>query len=408
MTKETKIGLLVGLAFIILFAIILSEKGATRGTTAPSGLSVADATAEGERGAGVEKPFGDAGRLPVEPRLRPTMEEKALSVDSVVMGRELMGQPVPEDGEPLAPLSESEVAYLNQPVEGEEETEGGPGSEDEEATVTLAEAVAGALGTKSSGSDSVGQDSAASTASHLASVAAAEEARAKTDATASKATRSEPNAQPAKPAPKEVVAIQAVHKVQPGENLGKIAAKYYGRATPARIQAIFDANRDVLREVHVVRAEDELKIPAIGGRDDVVFESAPGFVVTSDITSPRSLRRNGPARIPVPLSDDAKVKETTSKADARKVASRSSPTRSEDPATFQWYEVRKNDTLSRIAQRALGNEKRFPELYRLNRDLISDKDQIKPGMKIRIPIAASVATDSQTLASSHGRGTGEP
>lgn len=28
MTRETKIGLLVGLAFIIVFAIILSEKGA--------------------------------------------------------------------------------------------------------------------------------------------------------------------------------------------------------------------------------------------------------------------------------------------------------------------------------------------------------------------------------------------
>ena len=37
MTKETKIGLLVGLAFIVLFAIILSEKGARRGVDAPGG-----------------------------------------------------------------------------------------------------------------------------------------------------------------------------------------------------------------------------------------------------------------------------------------------------------------------------------------------------------------------------------
>jgi hypothetical protein len=43
MTKETKIGLLVGLAFIILFAIILSEKrGTGRDATLPA-FAVADA-----------------------------------------------------------------------------------------------------------------------------------------------------------------------------------------------------------------------------------------------------------------------------------------------------------------------------------------------------------------------------
>ena len=44
MTKETKIGLLVGLAFIILFAIILSEKGARpagRGLPAPRWIGLA-------------------------------------------------------------------------------------------------------------------------------------------------------------------------------------------------------------------------------------------------------------------------------------------------------------------------------------------------------------------------------
>ncbi len=56
---------------------------------------------------------------------------------------------------------------------------------------------------------------------------------------------------------------------------------------------------------------------------------------------------------------------------------------------FRWYRVRSKDTLSRIAQRELGDEGRFGEIYTLNKDIIRNKNRIKPGMKIRLPLRKS-------------------
>ncbi len=53
---------------------------------------------------------------------------------------------------------------------------------------------------------------------------------------------------------------------------------------------------------------------------------------------------------------------------------------------FRWYRVRTKDTLSRIAKRELGDEGRFGEIYTLNKDIIRNKNRIKPGMKIRLPL----------------------
>ena len=66
MTNETKIGLIVGLGFIILFAIILSEKGATNNTRAPSALTLADSSEAEQLVADTsEEPLHNAGELPI-------------------------------------------------------------------------------------------------------------------------------------------------------------------------------------------------------------------------------------------------------------------------------------------------------------------------------------------------------
>ena len=70
MTKETKIGLLVGLAFIILFAIILSEKG----TPPTSAVSPTFAQGDAINGPTTDRPLGDAGRLAVDSKLPPIMQ----------------------------------------------------------------------------------------------------------------------------------------------------------------------------------------------------------------------------------------------------------------------------------------------------------------------------------------------
>jgi nucleoid-associated protein YgaU len=48
------------------------------------------------------------------------------------------------------------------------------------------------------------------------------------------------------------------------------------------------------------------------------------------------------------------------------------------------YKVRRGDTLSKIAEQQLGDANRWPEIFRLNRDIISDPDRITPGQVLVI------------------------
>ena len=51
------------------------------------------------------------------------------------------------------------------------------------------------------------------------------------------------------------------HVVQQGEGLFGIAKKYYGAGSMARVQAIYEANRDVMKNENDLRPGMELKIP---------------------------------------------------------------------------------------------------------------------------------------------------
>jgi LysM repeat protein len=49
------------------------------------------------------------------------------------------------------------------------------------------------------------------------------------------------------------------------------------------------------------------------------------------------------------------------------------------------YTVKKNDSLSKIAQRVLGDGNRWREIYNLNRDQLSNPNVIHPGMVLKLP-----------------------
>ena len=49
------------------------------------------------------------------------------------------------------------------------------------------------------------------------------------------------------------------------------------------------------------------------------------------------------------------------------------------------YTVRQGDTLSGISQKQLGEANRWPEIFELNREVISDPDRIFPGQVLVLP-----------------------
>lgn len=51
----------------------------------------------------------------------------------------------------------------------------------------------------------------------------------------------------------------------------------------------------------------------------------------------------------------------------------------------EYYEIKKGDTLSAIAELRYGDSSKWRAIYEANKDVISNPDMIYPGQKIKIP-----------------------
>lgn len=416
MTKETKIGLLVGLAFIVLFAIILSERGtAHRESKAPAFAFMDQSTKSSNVTS--DHPLGDMGRVPVESQLPPIVRPSTTRVPVMSpIQEERVVQATPRDNEPLEELPAELVNSLNLP----------------RVVDPLVQETPVDSATRIARNDGAAAPPVASPAI-AAGNSAASPAAGSPPATASKEELD-------RIAKQVGIRVRTHHEVQPGESLGKIAAKYYGRSTPARVDAIFEANRDVLKDRASVKVKTSLKIPDLGEG----FEPAPEFVLTKDAApvksggtestrSPRTIvagaapsaPRGAPAspesvlRIPVPIRERGQIESIqlassrppVETAEGRKV-DRSSDTktsgeRTSKPMAYRWYEVQKNDTLSRIARRELGAERYVKTLMDINQDLLKNRHSLKVGMKIRVPAKVAGSTELN-VQSARGNGDDEP
>jgi nucleoid-associated protein YgaU len=56
-----------------------------------------------------------------------------------------------------------------------------------------------------------------------------------------------------------------------------------------------------------------------------------------------------------------------------------------DSAYTQWYEVKKGDTLWKIAKEVYGDGSLYPDIFKANQDTLSDPDKIQVGQMLRIP-----------------------
>ena len=53
------------------------------------------------------------------------------------------------------------------------------------------------------------------------------------------------------------------------------------------------------------------------------------------------------------------------------------------------YTVKAGDSLSKIAKEHLGNANAYMAIFNANRDILTDPDKIKPGMVLKLPVAAT-------------------
>jgi nucleoid-associated protein YgaU len=416
MTKETKIGLLVGLAFIVLFAIILSEKGpSSRDSRSPQFTKVDQAN--NSSNLGTDQPLGDKGRLPVnvlEPIIKPT--EKHPAVAMTQFDEEPVIQPTLEE-EALPEFSEELVTRLNEPVLVEQ-TKASP------ETPSLA---TGPLPEASRPTQVAIGPVSTTPGSSIMKPGSMPRIPSATDGS-KVAMKSEPSKEELARITKQTeIKYKTVHQVEPGESLTKIAAKSYGRSTPARVEALYNANRDVLKTPASVRAGDKLKIPELGEG----FEAAPDFALSTAnrTVTPVHATPDTQLRIPIPVAEKAKaetkfalvpvsktmpekamtkttapttktsVKQTETKIAMKqpehgtKTPAKADKKKKDEATAFVWYEVKKTDTLSKIAKKEMGNERDTSALYKINQDIINNRNAIKPGMKIRVPAKLQGTTE---------------
>ena len=133
--------------------------------------------------------------------------------------------------------------------------------------------------------------------------------------------------------------------VQEGDTLATIAQQHYGEDVGNRlvtIDTLFVANRRILKSRNELKIGQQLTIPSV----------------------PKALRD-----VTVPVSNLGVSK--------RNISKRSKPNKI--------YEVRDGDSLWKIAVVCLGNGNRYPEIKRLNPDVLPDENSLSAGMRLRLP-----------------------
>jgi LysM repeat protein len=155
----------------------------------------------------------------------------------------------------------------------------------------------------------------------------------------------------AAPAEPEPIPVH-LHEIRDGETLYAICRKYYGDVT--RINALAKFND--IADPAALSSGRKLQIPpveAIGGKPQ---ERKPAATATANSSSTPAIKVVN------------EIRNTTSKP----------------PARIQTYTVKSGDSLARIAQKHYGSKAKWKKIYDLNRDVIGDPDNVKPGTVLKL------------------------
>lgn len=148
------------------------------------------------------------------------------------------------------------------------------------------------------------------------------------------------------------------HLVRAGDTLSRIATTYYRNKSGVVIQAIVSANTAVLSDPDVLPLDAVLTLPVVKGIGGPSVSSA---------------------------------QPTTERPGQR----RSEPATAEDGTAFRWYQVRKHDCYMSIARDQLGDERRWREIHESNKDRFPQPDNIREGVRIKLPATSALARETR-------------
>jgi nucleoid-associated protein YgaU len=379
--QETKVGLVVGLGFIVCFAMVLANRGAAErirpqlpyqlftSPAPPSGAVTglrSEQRAQGLKGGAkptrtAELPAGGQAVSSGQSRPAADANSELRQEPGVIADPERFTRRRGSVPKPLELPDPAVVAAADEDEKGMTLLAGGtaPPEGDPEPAETVA---------------SRGPDR---TAPPLAELPAALAPYADQFERVSRRELSSP-APAAAPAAREA-GREGEHVVEPGDTLSKIARRYYGSASRDIVSALYEANRTAMASPNAAVVGRTLRLPVVEGITPKPGSSGgePRETVVDNMKAPRDAAGTKTA------AHDAVAE--TKKAEREAAGEAKTPARGDKPS-YRLYTVRKGDLLSTIAQEQLGNSKRWKEILALNKKICSDVRNLPCGVEIRIPI----------------------
>lgn len=333
MTRETKIGLLVGLAFIIVIGILLSDYNRLETQQAPlygAMHNVQESTAapganDANRGEVAVVPPPTHQAAPRQPVL--TREEvngsRADKPSTVIVVRPGIGNPLPP-----------EEHHRNSDADNSTPDDGGNGTQ-----VVVGPGKDANSEPESNGSRDVPQDINTVANQNHEELVPLNQHNSPSGNNGSAVATHNTTAQPE---------AGQHYTAAAGDTLSKLAGRFMGGNTKANRDALVKANPSLQKNPNVI----------VVGRVYVI----PGGTGATAAAASNDKPRPTPPAAPVATNDKPSLS-----------------------GAQYWYTVKENDSLWKIAQDQLGDGNAWAAIKELNKDLLKGKEDVRPNMRLRLP-----------------------
>jgi LysM repeat protein len=326
-TKETKIGLLVGLAFVIVIGILISDQ-ITRSTEPPQ-------AALGGAGNGVRQAVGTPGT------------SGATSPVTVVTPVVTPQQTVATQAEVTNPPPAVPIVKI-----------GGPETPQQSPQQSAALATDDS---KNSPAENKPADTSAVASNDTPVITPVPTAPTATDTELSKVAEAHGEQLVAADDTKDAAGSAQTYVAQPGDSLSRIAAKFLGSGIKSNRDLIVKANPSLQGNENMIIAGKTYQIPAAGK------------TATSKTQAPVATAAQTPTAV-----DDTTAKTASATEDK--------PSKAAKDASY-FYTVQPGDNLTKIARDEVGDVRAIAAIQELNADKLKGEnhDIVIAGSKIRLP-----------------------
>jgi nucleoid-associated protein YgaU len=403
MTRETKIGLLVGLAFIIVIGILLSDHmtsttqpplamldgaadNVNQSVTAPAPAQPAPASVTNVPKITPATPVLTQSELqpPPAPPVQPQPQPQPTAVTRVEIGGPGAGGASPRQPQGPIAIHQTDSPVVSNTPEvpiGTQEQHPQPPAQPTNPGPVVSNTNTGNTGTQIA--DAGEEDSAKDLAKWLQGA-------------------------PAKSKPKPAAELaKREYIAQAGDSLSRIASRQLGKDTPANRDAIIAANPSLQKNPDLIIEGRTYLIPQAG-------ESASTPTKAPADSASATAKGNAvPARAKIPAIPEteavpprnAKLPEIPETV-AVKNHGKGKPTPvtelvdrlpSSTPADGggSLYVVKENDNLWKIASEQLGNGNMWQQIRELNKDVLKGRDTVVINMRLRLPAKPVVSARAE-------------